>query len=46
MTPLSLTAIFSFGLLSGFHCLQMCGPIVLAYSLPLQKGGALPAHLA
>jgi sulfite exporter TauE/SafE len=26
--------IFSFGLLSSLHCMQMCGPIVLAMSLP------------
>ena len=29
MSPLALTAVFTFGLLSGLHCVQMCGPIVL-----------------
>lgn len=46
MNALSLAGLFTFGLLSGLHCLQMCGPIVLAYSLPLGKARALPAHLA
>lgn len=29
--------IFALGLVSSLHCVQMCGPIVLAYSLPLSK---------
>jgi sulfite exporter TauE/SafE len=37
MTPLEFFAIFGIGLLSSIHCLQMCGPIVLTYSLPLAK---------
>ncbi|MEW6128587.1 MAG: sulfite exporter TauE/SafE family protein [Acidobacteriota bacterium] len=29
--------IFALGLVSSLHCVQMCGPIVLSYSLPLGK---------
>ncbi|MBK9315439.1 MAG: sulfite exporter TauE/SafE family protein [Acidobacteria bacterium] len=49
MTALDFSIIFSFGLLSSLHCIQMCGPIVLSYSLPLQDRAGfklLPAHLA
>jgi uncharacterized protein len=45
MTPLDLPLVFSFGLLGSAHCLQMCGPIVIAYSLPMaaaQGGGLRP----
>ena len=45
MTPLEFSVVFSFGLAGGLHCAQMCGPLVLAYSLPL-RGGAMRAHLA
>jgi sulfite exporter TauE/SafE len=45
MTPLELSLVFMLGLVSGLHCLQMCGPIVLAYSLPL-KSGRTRAHLS
>lgn len=34
MTPLELGAIFSFGLVSGLHCLQMCGPIAMVIGGP------------
>jgi uncharacterized protein len=34
MTPLELGAIFSFGLVSGLHCLQMCGPIAVVIGGP------------
>lgn len=30
-----LTVIFGFGLLSSLHCVQMCGPLVISYSLAL-----------
>ena len=33
MTPLDITVPFAFGLVSSLHCTQMCGPIVLSYSL-------------
>lgn len=35
MSPLDLTFIFVLGLVSSLHCVQMCGPIVLAYSVSL-----------
>lgn len=48
MTPLELTVPFSLGLVSSLHCAQMCGPIVLSYSLPLERArrGGLTHHLA
>ena len=45
MTPLEFGVVLSLGLASGLHCVQMCGPIVLTYSLSTPKGGALRAHL-
>jgi uncharacterized protein len=48
--PFDFALVFSFGLLGSLHCVQMCGPIVLAYSLPLAGNGPrhrlIPAHLA
>ena len=35
MTPLDLTIPFTLGLVGSLHCVQMCGPIVLSYSLLL-----------
>lgn len=32
-----LAVIFGLGLVSSLHCVQMCGPIVLSYSLPLSQ---------
>ena len=48
MTPAALEfpAIFGLGVVSGLHCVQMCGPIVLCYSLKLERRGALRAHFA
>ena len=48
MNPAALEfpAIFGLGLVSGLHCLQMCGPIVLCYSLKLRREEAVRAHLA
>jgi len=46
MTPLEFSLVLSLGLASGLHCLGMCGPIVLAYGLPLPKGQRLRAHLS
>ncbi|HUJ22712.1 MAG TPA: sulfite exporter TauE/SafE family protein [Bryobacteraceae bacterium] len=37
MTPIEFSAMFGLGLVSSLHCVQMCGPIVLSYSLPLAK---------
>lgn len=36
---------FVLGLVSSIHCVQMCGPIVLSYSLPLAGGGASQRQL-
>ena len=45
MTPVDFTIVLTLGLVSGLHCLQMCGPIVLAYSMWGRPPG-LPSHLA
>ena len=37
MSPLELGLVFVFGVVSSLHCVQMCGPIVLAYSVALGK---------
>jgi sulfite exporter TauE/SafE len=50
VTPVEFSAIFVLGLMSSLHCVQMCGPIVLSYSLPLAKAARrqemLVAHAA
>jgi len=33
MSPLEFSLVFVFGLVSSLHCLQMCGPIVLSWSV-------------
>jgi sulfite exporter TauE/SafE len=43
--PVELGVAFSLGLVSSLHCAQMCGPLVLAYSLPLTRRSPWP-HLA
>ncbi len=35
MTPLEFGVMFMLGLISSLHCVQMCGPIVLSYSVAL-----------
>jgi sulfite exporter TauE/SafE len=45
MTPLEFTIVFGFGLAGSLHCLGMCGPIVLSYSVGL-RGPKLAAHAA
>ena len=45
MTPLEFTAVFALGLAGSLHCLGMCGPIVLSYSVAL-RGPRPAAHLA
>ncbi|MFZ0685777.1 MAG: sulfite exporter TauE/SafE family protein [Terriglobales bacterium] len=35
MTGLELSVVFMLGLVSSLHCVQMCGPIVLSYSVAL-----------
>jgi uncharacterized protein len=37
MTLLEISIPFGLGLVSSLHCAQMCGPIVLAYSVPLRS---------
>src|SRR4051794_28603347 len=44
--PIELSLIFLLGLLSSLHCVQMCGPIVLAFSLPLPPASRIRAHAA
>jgi sulfite exporter TauE/SafE len=51
MTPLELSLAFTLGLVGSLHCLQMCGPIVMSYSVTLAGSGAgrremLGAHAA
>lgn len=49
MTLTEFNLIFTLGLVSSLHCAQMCGPIVLALSLPLstaQRQQHLLAHLS
>jgi sulfite exporter TauE/SafE len=48
MTALDVSVPFALGLVSSLHCSQMCGPIVLAYSLPLRSRGRASgaAHVA
>ena len=42
---LELGLVFVLGLVSSLHCVQMCGPNVLAFSLPLNRSQALRAHV-
>ena len=37
MTPVDFSVMFMLGLVSSLHCVQMCGPIVLAYSVALES---------
>ncbi len=48
MTALEVSVPLALGVVSSLHCSQMCGPIVLAYSLPLRSRGqgAMASHLA
>lgn len=48
MTLLDLSVPLGLGAVSSLHCAGMCGPIVLAYTLPIQRTGSqrlLTAHL-
>jgi len=38
VTGVELSVVFILGLVSSLHCVQMCGPIVLAYSLSANQG--------
>lgn len=52
MNPLDFGVMFMLGLVSSLHCMQMCGPIVLSYSVSLEslttssRGAAVPALLS
>lgn len=46
MTATDFTIAAGLGLLSSLHCVQMCGPLVLAYSLPLASRPASRQSLA
>ena len=37
MTPLEFGLMFMLGLVSSLHCVQMCGPIVLSYSVAVSQ---------
>lgn len=39
MSFLEFTLVFALGLVSSLHCVQMCGPIVISYSVSLAKFG-------
>ena len=45
MTPVEFSVVFALGLASSLHCVGMCGPIVLSYSVAL-GGPKLAAHAA
>ncbi|MGA3090510.1 MAG: sulfite exporter TauE/SafE family protein [Terriglobales bacterium] len=47
MTGLELSVVFTLGLVSSLHCVQMCGPIVLSYSValvPAPSSSAAPSR--
>ncbi len=50
MTPSEFSLVLAFGFVSSLHCVQMCGPIVLTYSVAANTGSArrslLGLHLA
>ena len=49
MSMWELYVVFALGLVSSLHCVSMCGPIVLSYSLPLGSkkfGTQVLSHLA
>ena len=50
MNPSDFALVLAFGLVSSLHCVQMCGPIVLTYSVAANAGtarrGLLGLHLA
>ncbi len=49
MNITDLSVSFTLGLVGSLHCVQMCGPLVLAYSLPLSaaaRSRRLAAHAA
>lgn len=45
MTALDMTLGFGLGLAGSLHCVQMCGPIVLAWCIPSNASGEAGSHL-
>jgi len=45
MSPLEFSLVFALGLLSSLHCLQMCGPIVISYSVSLARYGVFKREM-
>ena len=43
MSPADFSVMFMLGLISSLHCVQMCGPIVLSYSVALESLTKPPA---
>ncbi len=43
MSPVDFSVMFMLGLVSSLHCVQMCGPIVLSYSVALETLTKPPA---
>src|SRR5208337_3688095 len=43
MSSLEFGIMFSLGLVSSLHCVQMCGPLVLTYSVALKQSASLVA---
>lgn len=46
MSLIEFSFIFGLGLVSSLHCIQMCGPLVVSYSLPLGQRGLRQQALA
>ena len=53
MSSIEIWIVFTLGLVSSLHCMQMCGPIVLSYSVALDQlktsrssGALVSGHLA
>ncbi|MFM8395653.1 MAG: sulfite exporter TauE/SafE family protein [Acidobacteriota bacterium] len=46
MNLAELTVMFGLGLVSSLHCVQMCGPLVISFSLPLANRGSAEQFLA
>jgi uncharacterized protein len=46
MTPADFSLVLSFGFISSLHCVQMCGPLVLTYSVAANTGTGRVSMLA
>lgn len=44
MTGIELWVVFTLGLVSSLHCVQMCGPIVVSYSVALDRASIVPGR--